>query len=463
MIKMRVLLLNPTYLRGKGFMRNARWTALSMAGSEWFPIWLAYATGLLEKHKHTANLLDANTESRTREETIKIAKEFNPELLAVYVSTDSLASDIEISEAISEATGCEIVLVGPWACIDSKEIAKKSEKIMIAIGEFDYTLLDLANKLEKEKIEGLIWRKDNKIVVNKPRPRLTKEQLDEFPFVTKIYKNHIDIRKYHQAAHLHPFIDLFTGRGCFWGQCTFCLWPFTITKGKPNYVIRDMKDVIDEVRFVKRELPFVREIFIQDDTFPGWRAKEFSKALIENGIKLTWSCYARADLDYDTLEIMKNSGCRLMHVGYESGDLEILKNINKGVTIEQMEQFTKDANKLGIMIHADFIIGLPGETVESIKRTVEWARKLKVHSYQFTTPKPYKGTLFYTWLDKKKYLKDGDVNYPNLSFEDLKKWTNWALKKTNLNPAYLARMMVKPKEWRRLIRSAYYMLPRVYK
>jgi len=220
MIKMRVLLLNPTYLKGKGFMRNARWTALSMAGSEWFPIWLAYATGLLEKHGHKAKLLDANVEDLTRKEILRSAKKFKPDLTAVYISTDSLKSDIDISESIASETGSEIVFVGPWACMDTQDIVKRSKKIMVAIGEFDYTLLDLANKVTKSKIKGLVWKKGKTVIVNQPRRRLTEKQLNEFPFVTKVYKKHINIRRYHQAAHLHPFIDLFTGRGCFWGQCT---------------------------------------------------------------------------------------------------------------------------------------------------------------------------------------------------------------------------------------------------
>jgi radical SAM superfamily enzyme YgiQ (UPF0313 family) len=127
-----------------------------------------------------------------------------------------------------------------------------------------------------------------------------------------------------------------------------------------------------------------------------------------------------------------------------------------------MEDFTKAANELGLMIHADFIVGLPGETEDTIKKTVAWARTLKVHSYQFTVPKPYPGTPFYNLLKNNGWLKDGYADYPGMSHEDMVKWNKWALKQTNMSSSYLMRMLVRPKEWPRIARAARYTIPYIF-
>ena len=458
---MKILLLNPPYV--PEFMRSARWAAVSISGSNWYPIYLAYCTGLLEKYGHKTKLVDGPVDRLSHEDVFRMAKDFSPDVSVLYISTVSLENDITIGEKIKELTGSYIVLVGPWCSIYPDEIIKKSDKIdSLAIGEFDYTVLELAEGKTGDKIDGLVWKNNGKVMHNPPRTPLTPEQINDFPFVTNVYRRHLNIQNYFQAPHLHPFIDLFTGRGCSWGKCTFCLWPHTINKGA-LYRVGDINKTIEELEFINEKLPFVKEVFIQDDTLPAWRARELSTAIIEAGLDATWSCYARPDasMDFETLKLMKKSGCRCLHVGYESSNPQILKNIKKGTTVKMMEKFTEMTNNVGLVNHADFIIGLPGETVETIKATVEWAKTLKVDSYQFTVPKPYPETPFYEWLEENGYLKDGWANYPHLSSEDIKKWTKWALRKTNMNPRYLMRMMAKPKEWRRLVRSARYLVPNV--
>ena len=458
---MKILLLNPPYV--PEFMRSARWAAVSISGSNWYPIYLAYCTGLLEKYGHKTKLVDGPVDRLSHEDVFRMAKDFSPDMSVLYISTVSLENDITIGERIKELTGSYIILAGPWCSIHPDKIIKKSDKIdSLAIGEFDYTVLELAEGKPENTIDGLVWDNGGKIVHNPPRKPLTSEQINDFPFVTDVYQRHLNIRNYFQAPHLHPFVDLFTGRGCSWGKCTFCLWPHTINKGA-LYRVGDINKAIEELEFIKEKLTFVKEVFIQDDTLPAWRARELSTAIIEAGLDITWSCYARPDayMDFETLKLMKKSGCRCLHVGYESSNPLILKNIKKGTTVKMMEKFTEMTNNVGLVNHADFIIGLPGETVETIKATVEWARKLKVDSYQFTIPKPYPGTPFYEWLEENGYLKDGWANYPNLSSEDIERWTKWALRKTNMNPRYLLRMMAKPKEWRRLVRIARYLVPNV--
>jgi radical SAM superfamily enzyme YgiQ (UPF0313 family) len=458
---MKILLLNPPYV--PEFMRSARWAAVSISGSNWYPIYLAYCTGLLEKYGHKTKLVDGPVDKLSHEDVLKMAKNFSADISVLYISDKSLENDIAIGEKIKELTGSYIAMVGPWcSCVNPDELLKNSKIDAFAIGEFDYTILEFAEGKSENTIDGLVWKNNGKVIRNPPRKPLTSEQINEFPFVTDVYRRHLNIRNYFQAPHLHPFVDLFTGRGCSWGKCTFCLWPHTINKDAP-YRVGDINRTIEELEFIKEELPFVKEVFIQDDTLPAWRAGVLSTAIIAANLDITWSCYARPDATYDleTLKLMKKSGCRCLHVGYESSNPQILKNIKKGTTSEIMVKFTEMTHKVGLSNHADFIIGLPGETVETIIATVKWARKLKVNSYQFTRPYPYPRTPFYAWLEKNAFLNNGKVNCPHLSTKEIDKWVRWALRKTNLNPRYLLRMIKRPKEWKRLIRSARYVLPNV--
>lgn len=457
---MRVLLLTPPYK--KGFMRNARWDVIGIAGGQWYPIYLAYCTGLLESRGHFTKLIDAQVEEFTKEETEKIVLDFAPELIVMYYSYKALQNDLEIAKRLREITKSELVLVGPSASIESSKTLEKADGInMIAVGEFDFTILEIANGLPKENIRGLIWKDaNNNIIVNESREPVTSEQLNEFPFVTDVYRRHLTIKRYFQPDPKHPYVDLFTGRGCNWGLCTFCLWPCTINKGA-GYRTRKIDNIVAELCFISEKMSYIKEVFFQDDTLPKDRAVEISEAILKNNLKVCWSCYARPtqDMDYQTLKLMKKAGCRTLHVGYESSNQVILKNIKKGTTVSSMEQFTRNAIKAGLYIVADILVGLPGETIETIKATTYWARKLPVQRYTISLPKPYPETPFYIWLKENGYLKDGRPNYPHLSSEEIYRWNKWAYRKVYFSPHYFFRMLTKPQEWDRLIRSAKHAIP----
>lgn len=446
-------------------MRNARWATVGISGSVWYPIYLAYCTGLLEKSGYQAKLLDAQVDGLDREETYRIARDYQPDLLVLYFSTTSEKNDLEIGEEIHKITGCRVVLVGPWASSHPEETLQNAPGIdYLAEGEFDYTVLELAREAPPAQIAGLHWKDSgSNIIVNEPRSPVNADDLNSFPFVTDIYRRHLHLKNYHQTGHRHPFVDLFTGRGCEWGRCTFCLWPFTINKGA-GYRTREIDNVMDELRSIRDQMPYIKEIFLQDDTLPAWRAEEFSEAILSAGIKIPWSCYSRANLDFKILRIMKRAGCRTLHVGYESSSPEILKNIRKGVSPQRMVQFTRDARKAGLYIVADFITGLPGETPETIKQTVEWAIRLPVQRYTVTLPKPYPRTPLYEWLTRNNSLDSQDhASYPQLTYDEIRQWNKWSLKKIYLSPRFLLRMAFRPSEWFRLIRSAYYFFPYILK
>lgn len=442
---MKVILLSPPYV--PEYMRNARCDYVSLSKTQWYPIWLAYCGALLEKHGCQVELIDAPSYGLKHIDTEKLISKFKPDWLVVYSSTKSENNDISFTERIMELTGCKSVFVGPFVSIKPGVILEKSNRIKFAVkGEFEYPVLELVTGCKPEDIKNLIYRKDNLIIENPQRPQLSSEELDNLPFVTDFYKRYLDIKKYRVPQELYPFVDLFTGRGCEWGICSFCLWVHSFIKG-PSYNKRSMKNVIEEIKFVKREIKQAKEIFIQDDTLPEERAVELSESIIKEKIDVIWSCYLRAEIGYDALKLMKDAGCRTVHVGYESASAQVLKNCRKGISKETMTKFTNDAKRAGLRIHGDFLIGLNGETAESILETIRWAKEIRPHTAQFSIINIYPNTPFYEYLKKNNYIENGEPSYPYLPKEKLRGLAKKGYREFYLNWESLKLMMTYPREY----------------
>jgi radical SAM superfamily enzyme YgiQ (UPF0313 family) len=225
-------------------------------------------------------------------------------------------------------------------------------------------------------------------------------------------------------------VSIYTGRGCK-SRCTFCLWPQTV--GGHVYRVRSPESVIQEVQWIKDNMPEVKEIMFDDDTFTDARerAEEIARGLGKLGV--TWSCNAKANVPYSTLKIMKENGLRLLLVGYESGDDQILVNIKKGMRTDVARRFSEDCRKLGIIIHGTFILGLPGETKETIEKTITFAKEINPHTIQVSLAAPYPGTFLYkqavenNWLQTSKVInlvndkgvQLATISYPHLSKEEI--------------------------------------------
>jgi radical SAM superfamily enzyme YgiQ (UPF0313 family) len=277
-------------------------------------------------------------------------------------------------------------------------------------------------------VAGLSFRKDGRIQHNPERELIAN--MDVLPWVADVYKRDLDIEKYFIGYLLHPYVSLYTGRGCP-AQCTFCLWPQTI--GGHKYRVRSASNVAAEMAHMKQLFPQVREFFFDDDTFTANlpRAREIARHLAPLG--LTWSCNSRANLDDDTIRFLKDCGLRLFLVGYESGNDDILRRIKKGVTTDEMRAFTRACNQAGVVIHGTFILGLPVETPETVEQTLRFAQELDVFSIQVSLAAPYPGTELYEmarqngWFSKKDKtdIVHGDgfqqstLEYPGLPKEQI--------------------------------------------
>jgi radical SAM superfamily enzyme YgiQ (UPF0313 family) len=250
--------------------------------------------------------------------------------------------------------------------------------------------------------------------------------------VAPVYQRDLKIANYFIGYLKHPYVSFYTGRGCR-SKCTFCLWPQTV--GGHRYRVRSAANVIAEVQWIKENMPEVKEIMFDDDTFTDTsnlpRVEAIARGMGELG--MTWSCNAKANVPYNTLKVMKDNGLRLLLVGYESGDDEILHNIKKGLRTDIARRFTADCRKLGIVIHGTFILGLPGETQETIQKTIEFAKEINPHTIQVSLAAPYPGTTLYKqavaegWLQEseaqhlvnEKGVQLAAISYPHLSKEEI--------------------------------------------
>jgi radical SAM superfamily enzyme YgiQ (UPF0313 family) len=158
------------------------------------------------------------------------------------------------------------------------------------------------------------------------------------------------------------------------------------------------------MRQAVKMFPQVKEFFFDDDTFNIRKERVLELCAKFKPLGFRWSCTARVHSDYETLKAMADAGARLLIVGFESGDPQILKNIKKGATVEMARRFVKNCMKLGIAIHGDYIIGLPGETKESIQRTIDFAKELDTETIQVSIAHAYPGTEFYDYAAQHNFL-----------------------------------------------------------
>ena len=419
---LKTLFLNPPSFENFDGGAGSRWPATREIESFWYPVWLAYPTGMLEG----ARLLDAPSHHVSGEETIDIARGY--EFLVLFTSTPGYPGDILLARAIKQANPkIKIAFVGPHVTVlPEKSLRDCPEIDFICRKEFDYSVVDYAKGKPLAEIPGVSFLQDGKVVHNPDAPQI--QDLDALPHVTEVYKRDLDVKNYNVPFLLHPYVALYTTRGCP-AQCTFCLWPQTLM-GHP-WRKRSTDDVAAEMAKAKQLWPDVKEFFFDDDTFNIQKARTVELCAKLKPLGLTWSCTSRVTTDFETLKAMKEAGCRLLIVGYESGDQQILKNIKKGATVERARQFTKDCHKLGLVVHGDFILGLPGETHATINNTIAFAKELDVETIQVSVAHAYPGTELYDQVVKNgnivgdnKMVDEGghqlaQIQYPGLPADDI--------------------------------------------
>jgi hopanoid biosynthesis associated radical SAM protein HpnJ len=419
----RTLFLNPPSFEGFDGGAGARYQARREIRSFWYPTWLAQVAAMVPDSR----LIDAPARGLSPGDILALAGEY--EFVVMQTSTPSFSSDVRMAEELKAANPALLIgLVGPHVMVSPDSSLLATEAVdFVAGGEFEHTIREVATGLPLEKIDGLSYKENGRVAHNRRRAPI--EDMDSLPHVVDVYRRDLVIEDYSIGYLLHPFLSLYTGRGCR-SRCTFCLWPQTI--GGHRYRTRSPENVAEEIAKAKRYFPQAREIFFDDDTFTDDlpRAENIARRMGKMGV--TWSCSAKANVPPETLRVLRDNGLRLLLVGYESGCQEILNNIRKGTRIDAARRFTADCHRLGIAIHGTFVVGLPGETDETIERTIRFAREINPHSIQVSLPAVYPGTELHRQAAEKGWLADGgrrlvgddgiqvsSLSYPHLPKEQI--------------------------------------------
>lgn len=474
---MKILALNPPFLAR--YSRESRSPAVTRSGTLYYPMWLAYAVGYLEKNGHEVLFLDAPASGMSVAQVQEHAARFGPQMIVMDTSTPSIYSDAEVAGLLKETLrNVFIVMVGVHVSAVPEKTLRESHAVdAVAIGEYDGTVVDLANHLsatpensDLSAIEGIAFRYADEIRRNKDRAHIT--DLDDLPFVSEVYKKHLSIEPYFYGHSRHPLVVLVTGRGCPF-RCTFCVVPQTMHGHR--YRKRSVASIVKEFLYIAENFPHAREIMIEDDTLTADRnrCRELSQALIDAGAtRIPWSANSRADVDLATMKLMKKAGCRLFCVGFESGEQEILDNIQKGTRIDRIRQFVKDAKRARILVHGCFMVGNRGETRATLQTTLRFAKELTPDTAQFFPIMAYPGTSDYDYFEKMGWITTSNyrewlteeglhssvVSNPNLTYEELVAFCDRARKEFYLRPRYLIQKLIQvvthPAEAPRILKAA---------
>ena len=421
---MRTLFLQAPSFDGFDGGAGSRYQARREVRSFWYPTWLAQPAALVENSK----LIDAPSHGIKFAQVAEHIRDYD--LVVLHTSAPSFASDVATIDRLKAIKpALKIGMVGAKVAVDPEGSLKASSAIdFVGRNEFDFTVKEVAEGRPLGEIDGLSYRNGAGVIVHN-NERAILENMDLLPFVTPVYKRDLDISHYFNGYLLHPYMSIYTGRGCK-SRCTFCLWPQTV--GGHRYRKRSVGHVVEEIAWAKQAFPQVKEFFFDDDTFTDDcpRAEEIAKEL--NNLGVTWSCNAKPNVPYETLKVLRDNGLRLLLVGYESGNQKILHNVKKGILVDVARRFTRDCHALGIMIHGTFIMGLPGETKETIEETIRYALDINPHTIQVSLAAPYPGTFLHDqarkngWLDEAHAeLVDDDgvqiatLHYPHLSHTEI--------------------------------------------
>jgi len=383
---MKVYLLNPPFV--KGYCRDACWQASGRAGTFRYPIWLAYATAQLSL-VHEVKLVDAVAKKMTQHVINDDISNYEPDVIVVNTNWASLKNDRKFAEELKKSH------------VDSKVL-----EFGIPSGVSDYELYVMLTGKERLKP-------------------------DEIPFVSKIYKEFLDVKDYYLAECFYPVVQIWAhGVTCPF-HCTFC------NRIHRTNRFTSPERAVDEVEWIKDNLPEVKEVHYEDDTFTldeNW-IRRYCQEIENRKLDFVWSCQVRADVSLEMLKKMKNSGCRLVICGFESGNDKILRNIKKGITVQQSIKFAENVRKAGILLQADVIIGLPEETKETIEQTRKMINKIQPDILQVTVATPYPNTEFYDWIKEHNYFVSNNylderglqscmIAYPELSAKEIQDAVN---------------------------------------
>ena len=462
---MKVLLLNLPY--PFDISRASRWPEKTKSGTLYYPYWLCYAAGVLLDKGYDASVVDCITRKMTVAETVALVQREAPDYLVCELTTSTCTFDYETIGQIKTACPDTRILVGgTHATALSEQVMRECPAIDAVLRqEFDFTVSDLLEAGgDHSAVPGVTYR-DASGAIKKNADRPWVHDLDALPFVSKVYQRFLNPNDYCYAFAQRPMIQIFSARGCPF-RCNFCSYPETMS-GR-TFRRRSVQNFVDEIEYILTNMPEIREIFIEDDTFTAdqRRVTEICDEILRRGLRPVWSCNTRATLSYETMEKMKRSGCRLLVVGYESGSQRVLDETKKGITLAESLDFAKNTKKLGLKVFGCFMIGLKGDTLETIEETFQFAKKVYPDMCFFQQAVPFPGTAFYEWVKAEGYLVTEDygkwlnpdgylnclVDYPYADHREIRKLRDKLMSRYYFSFTYIVKTFLKNLTWQEFTR-----------
>ncbi|MBS3121385.1 radical SAM protein [Candidatus Woesearchaeota archaeon] len=456
---MKIIFINPPFTNYVGGIKGY--------GGKSMPLNLTYlASYLISKGYENTSILDAEALELSYEQVLEHIKKEDPDIIGFTSPTPSFQQVVDLSNLIKQQNPhVKIIIGGPHSSALPLDTAKEPSLDFVCFGEGELTMLELVEFIEKgrtdyDKIDGLIYKEGEKIIQNKQR-KLT-ENLDIFPFpVRNLVPRHLYYPPPTKSVSDKKGTSMVTSRGCPF-NCTYCVAKVVWTR-RVRY--RSVKNVVDEMEECVNKYN-LGEFNIHDELFTAneKRVIELCKEIINRKLDVGWVCMARVDTIHskEMLEYMKKAGCGKIVFGFESGSQKILDLMKKGTTVEQAIRAVKLVKESGIKTSGNFMLGNIGETLETMRETIDMAKKLNTDTIAFFQTSPYPGTeIYYTALEKGYLRKDIQwkdfallsktapaLNLPNLPPEEVAKWVKKGYKEFYLRPSYILNQIACIKNWR---------------
>lgn len=450
---MKILLANPPC---RIPLENGKERYFVRAGSRWpfsivkrreeklcytpFPFYLAYAAALLEQDEFDVSVIDGITLNQTEEGFLRNAIAEKPDLVVFETSTPTIHQDLALAEMMKQATSCIIVLCGAHVTEFPREVLEKTNSVDFIIRrEYELTLRELVRRLSLKRavsdLPGIAYKQNQSITITSESRIL--DELDQLPFPARHLfpsKSVNDLNLYWDGfCQLRPAIQMHASRGCPF-RCNFCMWIQVMYNNGKQHVFSP-KRIVDEMEHVVEKYG-AREIYFDDDDFTVNKnhVLELCKEIRRRSFTVHWSVMGDAMVTTEEMiDAMADAGCIGMKFGVESGDSEVLRKMNKPIKFDKVERIADRCAKRGIKTHATFSFGVIGETRESMRRTLDFAKRLNVDSVQFSINTPFPGTKYYEEMKERGLLLSEDwvkfdgacssvIRFENLTREEVEEY-----------------------------------------
>jgi radical SAM superfamily enzyme YgiQ (UPF0313 family) len=443
-----ILLIEPPPTSPAGNLRILGSTGALKTRMCWPPLDLMIIAGALKAKGIASQIFDCQALKANLSDLKSILSQTQPRAVAFSTSTDTLYRDMEVASVVKQALpGALTVAFGIHITSLPVETMQAYPDLDIAVySEPESALPSFAQAdFNPENSLGIYFRKNGEVLSRPPHPACADRDSLGFPA-----HDQIPLQLYHDP-HMRcgPLSMTLAQQGCI-NECMYCVCP--VFYGRLNQ--RSSPHVVEELAWA--ESLGVREIRFFDSGLthsPEW-FNGLLDGILKRNIRLGWACNSRADrLNQELLEKMKSAGCHTIWIGCESADEEILKAVGKNESPEEVENAVQSAKKAGLKTQVYFILGLPGETQQTMEKTIRFALKINPDIITLNIANPQPGTRLYEYLVKNNYLKTKDwskydptlppvFDYPQLKGEEIYAKMKQGYRRFYLRPGYIAKRML---------------------